>query len=141
MAKKNSPLTFRDIVLGADADVIKQALEARVQIDQLIEERDRAYERIAALETQVEDIMGESGLYPFPPPPMPIAGFDPKAEAVTRGSAPAKKGAAKSVAAGGEDSGNASSGAAAGAASSPSTTPAAGAHASAHGTGSAHAAD
>ena len=93
MAKKNSPLSFRDIVLGAEAEVIRQALEARVKIDQLIEERQRAYDRIAALETQVEEVLGEPGVYPFPAPPLPIAGFDPKAESVTRGGAPAKRGA------------------------------------------------
>jgi hypothetical protein len=97
MAKKNSPLTFRDIVLGAEAEVIRQALEARVKIDQLIEERQRAYDRIAALETQVEEVMGEPGLFPFPPPPLPVAGFDPKAESVTRGGAPGKKAAARSA--------------------------------------------
>jgi hypothetical protein len=98
MAKKNSPLSFRDIVLGAEADIIRQALEARVKIDQLIEERQRAYERIAALETQVEDVLGEPGAFPFPPPPLPVAGFDPKAESVTRGGAPAKKAAVKPAA-------------------------------------------
>lgn len=97
MAKKNSPLGFRDIVLGAEADIIRQALEARVKIDQLIEERQRAYERIAALETQVEDVLGEPGAFPFPPPPLPVAGFDPKAESVTRGGGPAKKSAAKAA--------------------------------------------
>jgi hypothetical protein len=90
MAKKPTPLTFRDIVLGADADVIRQALEARVKIDQLIAERQAAYERIAALETQIETVVGEPGVYPFPQPPQPVAGFDPKAETVNRG-APAKK--------------------------------------------------
>lgn len=89
MAKKNAPLTFRDIVLGAEAEVIRKALEARVQIDQLMVERQRAYERIAALETQVEEVIGEPGVYPFPAPPLPVAGFDPKAETVTRGGAPA----------------------------------------------------
>ena len=95
MAKKNSPLTFRDIVLGAEADIIRQALEARVKIDQLIEERQRAYERIAALETQIEAEIGAPGVYPFPVPPLPVAGFDAKAEAVTRGAAPGKKAPAK----------------------------------------------
>ena len=95
MAKKNSPLTFRDIVLGAEADVIRQALEARVKIDQLIAERQSAYDRIAALETQVEEVIGEPGAYPFPPPPLPVAGFDPKAESVTRGGAAGRKAAAK----------------------------------------------
>lgn len=87
MAKKTASLSFRDIVLGAEADVIRQALEARVQIDQLIAERQAAYERIAALETQVEDIIGEPGVFPFPAPPLPVAGFDPKSETVTRGAA------------------------------------------------------
>ncbi len=95
MAKKTSLLTFRDIVLGAEADVIRQALEARVKIDQLIAERQSAYDRIAALETQVEEVIGEPGVYPFPAPPLPVAGFDPKAESVTRGGAPGKKAAAK----------------------------------------------
>jgi hypothetical protein len=97
MAKKNSPLTFRDIVLGAEAEIIRQALEARVKIDQLIEERQRAYDRIAALETQVEEVIGEPGVYPFPAPPLPIAGFDPKAESVTRGGAAGKKTAVRAA--------------------------------------------
>ena len=87
MAKKSASLSFRDIVLGADAEVIRQAHEARVQIDQLIEERQRAYARIAELETQVEDVLGESGVFPFPAPPLAVAGFDPKADTVTRGAA------------------------------------------------------
>ncbi len=91
MAKKPSTLSFRDIVLGAEADVIRQALEARVQIDLLIEERQRAYERIAELETQVEGVIGETGTFPFPAPPLPVAGFDPKADTVTRGAAAAPK--------------------------------------------------
>ncbi|WP_064499553.1 hypothetical protein [Geminisphaera colitermitum] len=86
-ATKTSTLSFRDIVLGAEADIIRQALEARVQIDQLLEERLRAYERIAALETQVEDVLGEPGGFPFPAPPLPVAGFDPRAETVLRGAA------------------------------------------------------
>jgi len=85
MAKKPSTLSFRDIVLGADAEVIRQAHEARVQIDLLVEERQRAYDRIAALETQIEDVLGEAGVFPFPAPPLPVAGFDPKADTVTRG--------------------------------------------------------
>lgn len=87
MAKKTASLSFRDIVLGADAEVIRQAHEARVQIDQLIEERQKAYARIAELETQVEDVLGETGVFPFPAPPLPVAGFDPKADTVTRGGA------------------------------------------------------
>lgn len=100
MAKKTASLSFRDIVLGADAEVIRQAHEARVQIDQLIEERQRAYARIAELETQVEDVLGETGVFPFPAPPLPVAGFDPKAETVTRGGA---KKAARSAATSDDD--------------------------------------
>lgn len=94
MAKKAPTLNFRDIVLGAEAEVIRQALEARVKIDQLIEERQRAYERIAAIEVQVEETLGEPGVFPFPAPPLPVAGFDPKADYATRGNPAAKKPAA-----------------------------------------------
>lgn len=78
MAKKPTPLTFRDIVLGAEADIIRQALDARAKIDALIAERQAAYEKIAALETQVATVIGEPGLYPFPAPPLPVAGYDQK---------------------------------------------------------------
>ena len=94
MAKKTVPLTYRDIVLGAEADVIRQALEARVQIDELIAERQAAYERIAVLENQVEDVLGETGVFPFPAPPLPVAGFDPKSATVTRSAAAVEKVAA-----------------------------------------------
>ncbi len=90
MAKKPTALTFREIVLGAEAEVIRAALDARVKIDALIVERQAAYEKIAALETQIETVVGEPGVYPFPQPPLPVAGFDPKADLVTRGT-PAKK--------------------------------------------------
>lgn len=91
MAKKSSlpSLTFRDLVLGADAETLRQALEARSRIDELITERQAAYERIATLETQIEDVIGEPGVFPFPPPPLPIAGIDPKADTLTRASGPA----------------------------------------------------
>ena len=100
MAKKpNTPatLSFRDLVLGAEAETLRQALEARVRIDELIAERQAAYERIAALETQVEEVIGEPGVFPFPAPPLPVAGLDPKADTLLRATgaastpAPAKK--------------------------------------------------
>ncbi len=78
MAKKLTALTFRDIVLGAEADVIRAALDARIKIDSLITERQAAYEKIAALETQINTVVGEAGVYPFPAPPLPVAGFDQK---------------------------------------------------------------
>ena len=98
MAKKSASLSFRAIVLGAEADVIRQALEARVEIDKLIEERQRAYERIAALETQVEEILGEQGGFPFPPPPLPIAGLDPKLDVLARAGGPVVKKAGRPAA-------------------------------------------
>jgi len=98
MAKKSPTLTFRDIVLGADADTIRRAHEARVKIDQLMDERQKAYERIASLETQVENVIGEPGVFPFPAPPLPIAGFDAKAEFVTRAGGAAKKPASSPLA-------------------------------------------
>jgi hypothetical protein len=90
MAKKPTTLTFREIILGAEAEVIRAALDARVKIDVLIGERQAAYERIADLETQIESVVGEPGVYPFPQPPLSVAGFDPKAETVNRGT-PTKK--------------------------------------------------
>jgi len=93
MAKKPTltALTFRDLVLVADAETLRQALEARVRIDTLIAERQAAYERIAVLETQIEDVIGEPGIFPFPPPPLPVAGLDPKSETLTRAAGIAKK--------------------------------------------------
>ncbi|MCC5806896.1 MAG: hypothetical protein JJU00_11270 [Opitutales bacterium] len=75
-------LGFADIVLGADTETIRQALEARTQIDKLLAERAEAYERIAALESQVDEILGDEAEFPFPDPPLPVFGFGP---------APAKK--------------------------------------------------
>ncbi|WP_269524000.1 hypothetical protein [Coraliomargarita parva] len=91
MAKKTQklvPLTLQDIILRGDAETIRQALEARVQIDTLLEEREAAYRRISELEEQVEGIVGEEGVFPFPEPPVPVAQFDVKA-------APKKKPAPK----------------------------------------------
>jgi hypothetical protein len=79
MAKKTQqlvPLTRQDIILRGDAETIRQALEARIQIDELLEEREAAYRRISELEQQVEEIVGEDNLFPFPEPPIPVASFD-----------------------------------------------------------------
>lgn len=84
MAKKEQPLTFTEIVLRAEADVIRQAHEARVKIDDLLAERAKAYEAIAALEEQVDSVLGESDVFPFPAPPMPVAGFGAKAMPASR---------------------------------------------------------
>ncbi|WOO42882.1 hypothetical protein [Rubellicoccus peritrichatus] len=90
MAKKsNQPiqLSRNDIILGAESDIIKQALEARIEIDRLLEERAQAYKLIAELEGKV-NVLLEEDTFPFPQPEMPVAGF---------GAGPAKK-AAKKVA-------------------------------------------
>jgi hypothetical protein len=71
----NTPLSFVEIVMRADAETIKAAYEARVKVDGLLAEREAAYRRIAELETQVDEIMGEPGVFIFPDPPCPVAGF------------------------------------------------------------------
>lgn len=97
MAKAtNTSLSFTDIVLRAEADVIKQAYEARVKIDALLEERAKAYELIAQLEEQVDDVLGDAGTFPFPEPPVPIAGFSAKGGTANRPK-PAKKSAPKAA--------------------------------------------
>jgi hypothetical protein len=81
MAKKPQklePLTLQEIILRADSETLRQALEARVQIDTLLEEREAAYRRIAELETQVSEIVGEDGVFPFPAPPLDVATFAQK---------------------------------------------------------------
>lgn len=70
-----TPLSMVEIVMRADAETIAAALEARRKVDALLAERAAAYERIAALEKQVDDIMGEPNAFVFPPPPVPVAAF------------------------------------------------------------------
>ena len=81
MAKKPQklePLTLQEIILRGDSEIIRQALEARIQIDSLLEEREAAYRRIAELETQVSEIVGEDGIFPFPAPPLDVAAYAQK---------------------------------------------------------------
>lgn len=85
--KETRKLTFIEIVMNAEADVIKAAYEARVEVDKLLAQRDEAYRRIAELETGVETLVGEPGLFVFPPPPLPVAGME---VAVPRPRRPAK---------------------------------------------------
>ncbi len=76
MAKKPKAfekLAFADIVMHAEAEVIKAAYEARVRIDDLLLQREEAYQRIFEIETQIEDVIGEQGVYVFPAPPCPVA--------------------------------------------------------------------
>ena len=88
----NAPLSFVEIVMRADAETIKAAYEARVKVDGLLAEREAAYRRIAELEEQVETVIGEKGVFVFPEPPMPGAGFNAKpvsaAPAAKKPSAP-----------------------------------------------------
>lgn len=86
MSKKPINLTYSDIVLGADVETIRRALEARTEIDQLLEERSKAYAQIAELEEKVDALMEEGSAFPFPEPPMPVFGFGP-----AKGAAKAKK--------------------------------------------------
>ena len=80
------PLSRVEIVMRADAETIRAALEARVKVDGLLAEREEAYRRIAALEAQVEELIGEPGVFVFPEPPLPVSGFSVKAK-----PAPVKK--------------------------------------------------
>ncbi|NMA42367.1 MAG: hypothetical protein GX946_03195 [Oligosphaeraceae bacterium] len=78
MARKKiatSALSVAEIVIRADAGTIKAALEARLKTDELLVEREQAYRRIAELEAQIEELMGEPGVFVYPEPPLPVAGF------------------------------------------------------------------
>lgn len=83
-----APLTFVEIVMRADAETIKAAYEARVKVDGLLAEREEAYRKIAQLESQVDEVMGEPGVFVFPKPPLPVAGFNVKAPAPKKPAAP-----------------------------------------------------
>jgi len=76
-------LTFVEIIMGADAETIKAAFEARVKIDGLLAEREEAYRKIAEIENQIEGMVGEPGVFVYPAPPCPVAGFE-KAEPTPR---------------------------------------------------------
>lgn len=74
MAKKVMKLSFLDIVMGAEAETIKAAYEAKLRIDEQLALREEAYRRIAEIEDKIEEIVGEQGQFVFPAPPLPIAG-------------------------------------------------------------------
>ncbi|MBR4221964.1 MAG: hypothetical protein IKR81_12450 [Victivallales bacterium] len=92
-----APLSFMEIVMRADAETIKAAYEARVKVDGLLAEREAAYRRIAELESQVDQIMGEPGVFTFPEPPLPVAGFAPKAQPAKKPAPPKPAAADKAV--------------------------------------------
>ncbi len=75
MAKKPMTLSVSDIILHADASTIQDALESRIKIDVLLQEREEAYKKIVAIENAVEELVGEEGLFIYPAPPAPVAGF------------------------------------------------------------------
>ena len=82
--KEAPKLTFVEIVMNADAEVIRAAYEARVEVDKLLAQREEAYRRIAELEAGVDQILGEAGLFVFPPPPLPVAAADAAAARARR---------------------------------------------------------
>ena len=82
MAKKVLRLDFVDIVMGARADVIKEAYEARLKIDGLLDAREEAYMKIAQIENEVEEIVGVNGEFVFPAPPLPVAGMPKPSDSV-----------------------------------------------------------
>ena len=84
-----APLTMVEIVMRADAATIQAALEARRKVDALLAERAAAYERIAALERQVDEVMGEPGAFVFPAPPVPVAAYAVEAPAPKPAPVPA----------------------------------------------------
>ena len=94
-----APLSFVEIVMRADAETIKAAYEARVKVDGLLAEREAAYRKIAELEQQVEEVIGEQGVFVFPEPAMPVAGFNakPAASASSNKKPAAPKAAAPSA--------------------------------------------
>jgi hypothetical protein len=75
MAKKLIPLSAIDIILQADAATIREALESRLKIDELLVKREEAYKQIEEIELQVEALVGEDGAFIYPAPPLPVAGF------------------------------------------------------------------
>ncbi|MGL4854626.1 MAG: hypothetical protein ACRC37_05175 [Lentisphaeria bacterium] len=75
MAKKALELSFIDIVMGADAQTIKSAYEARLKIDEQLQLREEAYRKIAEIEQLIESIIGEEGEFIFPAPPLEVAGY------------------------------------------------------------------
>ncbi len=82
MAAKVQPkLSFMDIVTRADAETIREALEARVKIDDLLVIREEAYKKIFDIENEIEDIVGEEGSFDFGEAPYPVAGLTKKKKA------------------------------------------------------------
>ena len=87
MAKK--ALSFIDLVTGADTDTLRAALEARSKIDELLVLRHEAYRKIAELEDQVNNVVGDEGTFEFDAPEFDVAfgGKSPKKKAPAKAKA------------------------------------------------------
>ena len=83
MAKKL--LSYADLVTGANAETLRAALEARIKIDEMLILREEAYQKIAALEEQINEVVG-SDAFEFDEPEVTIAwgGRSPKKKAVPK---------------------------------------------------------
>jgi hypothetical protein len=76
--KPLSKLSLIDIVTRADAGIIREALEARIKIDDLLVIREEAYKKIFDIENEIEDVIGEEGAFNFGDAPYPVAGMAKK---------------------------------------------------------------
>lgn len=76
--KPLSKLSLIDIVTRADAGIIREALEARIKIDDLLVIREEAYKKIFDIENEIEDVIGEKGAFNFGDAPYPVAGMAKK---------------------------------------------------------------
>ena len=83
MAKKS--LSYADLVTGANAETLRAALEARIKIDEMLILREEAYQKIATLEEQINEVVG-SDAFEFDEPEVNIAwgGRSPKKKAVPK---------------------------------------------------------
>jgi hypothetical protein len=83
MAKKL--LSYADLVTGANAETLRAALEARIKIDEMLIAREEAYQQIAALEAQINEVVG-SDAFEFDEPEVNIAwgGRSPKKKAAPK---------------------------------------------------------
>lgn len=85
------PLSIVEIVMRANADVIRNALAKREEVDGVLAEREEAYKRIAELEKQVDDILGVSGVFEFPAPGVSVSGMAKAAAGSSKGNKPVAK--------------------------------------------------
>ena len=74
------PSTFSDKGYTINPPYRRLSFTRKATEDGLLAEREAAYRRIAELENQVDQIMGEPGIFTFPEPPLPVAGFTSKVQ-------------------------------------------------------------